>query len=84
MFPKVVRCKFTCTSKREYRGWCNGQINVPQFEYEFAVVTGTGASDEDKRFFAATPSGSLKLSTVLDGSFEVGQTYFVDLQQAPA
>jgi hypothetical protein len=74
----TTRCKFTCISKREYPNWTPGQANL--YEYEFSAVT--SGSDENKAFFAATPSGSLKVSTVKDGSFQVGQAYFLDLWPA--
>lgn len=73
----MVRCKFACISKREYRGWRN---HSTLFEYEFTAVT--GGSEDNSKFFAATPSGVLKVSTVTDGSFEVGKEYFLDLSLA--
>ena len=74
----TVRCKFTCTSKREYKHWDRAKPNL--YEYEFSAVT--SGSDENKQFFEATPSGSLKVATVRDGSFEVGQDYCLDLMPA--
>lgn len=72
----TTRCKFICQSKREYLGW--GGNPVPSFyEYEFSVVT--SGSDENKAFFASTPTGSLKVSVVRDGTFQVGQAYYLDI-----
>ena len=73
----TVRCKFTCQSKKQYVGW---GTNKTLYEYEFTAVT-TG-SDENKAFFAATPSGSLKVSTVTDDRFIVGAEYYIDLVPA--
>lgn len=73
----MVRCKFVCASKREYTGW---GAHRRLFEYEFHVVV--GGSEDNSKFFAATPAGSLKVSTVTDGSFEVGKEYHVDLSEA--
>jgi hypothetical protein len=73
----MTRCKFVCTSKREYQGW-GGHARL--YEYEFNAVT--GGSDDNQKFFAATPAGSLKVSTVTDGTFEVGKEYFLDLHVA--
>ena len=71
-----TRCKFACVSKREYVGWTGKLL----YEYEFSAVT--GESPENKAFFEATPQGSLKVSTVKVDSFEVGKTYFLDLEAA--
>lgn len=70
---KVV-AKFTCNSVRKYKGW----HGTPEFlyEYEFTPVAGSG-SDEDKSFFASTPSGSIKMSAVGDNLFEPGKSYYV-------
>jgi len=74
----TVRCKFTCTSKREYQHWDRSKGSI--YEYEFNAVT--SGSGENAAFFAATPSGSLKVGTVADGSFIVGQDYYLDLSPA--
>lgn len=76
----MTRCKFTCTSKREHKHWDRAKPNL--YEYEFTAVT--SGSNENSQFFAATPSGSLKVSTVLDGSFEVGADYYLDLSASDA
>lgn len=74
-----VRCKFVCTSKREYRGWDGSTHSRPLYEYEFSAVT--SGSKENATFFAYTPAGSLKVSTVTDGRFAVGQEYYVDIHE---
>lgn len=81
---RMVRCKFKCTSKREYEGWRrnNEGVAAPLYEYEFTPVS--GGSPENDAFFAATPTGLLKVSTVTDGSFQVGQAYYLDLTAAKA
>lgn len=71
----ATRCKFCCQSKREYQHWNTNKPNL--YEYEFMPVT--GGSEENKQFFEATPTGSLKVSTVRDGSFEVGKSYYIDM-----
>lgn len=72
----MVRCKFTCTGVTKRKGWPNG----PDFVYdaEFSAVHGQG-SEENATFFAATPLGTLKLSTVRADHFEVGRDYYLDL-----
>jgi hypothetical protein len=42
----------------------------------------SGGSDENKEFFAASPSGSIELSTVKADHFEVGREYYVDFTPA--
>lgn len=73
-----VRAKFTCTSVRKYRGW--GGTPPFLYEYEFQAVTGT--SEENKSFFASTPSGNLKMAAVREDLFEPGQDYYLDFAQA--
>lgn len=68
-----TRCKFKCTSKTE-RTWGSPKT---VFEYVFSIVYGD--SEENKRFFAATPSGELKIGVVRDGTFEVGKEYYLDI-----
>lgn len=74
----TVRCKFTCTSKREYKHWDRTKPNL--YEYLFTAVA--SGSEENQKFFAWTPSGEVRVSTVRDGSFEVGQDYYLDLTLA--
>lgn len=76
----MVRCKFKCVSKREYRGWDGSTNTRPLYEYRFDVVT--SGSEENKQFFSYTPSGSLEVSSVNDGQFEVGKEYYLDLTVA--
>lgn len=79
----TVRCKFICQSKREYRGWAGQGHDAPLYDYEFTAVT-DGKSEENKMFFAFTPSGRLNVSTVTDGQFQVGKPYYLDLTLADA
>lgn len=70
----VVRSKFVCQSKRQYVGW-----GTNPFLYEYSFTPVSVGSDENKRFFAATPNGELKLSTVTDDQFVPGREYYLDL-----
>ena len=45
-----------------------------------AVYSG---SPENEKFFAATPAGSLKVSTIREGVFEPGKSYYLDITEAP-
>ena len=77
----TVRAKFQCIGVTKRRGW---QDDIPfVYDAEFQAVTANGG-DENKSFFAATPSGSVRLSTVRDDLFQVGEYYYVDFAAAPA
>jgi hypothetical protein len=39
----------------------------------------TGDSEENKQFFASTPSGELKVGLHVPGAFEVGKEYYIDI-----
>ncbi len=84
----MVRAKFICTvvSKRRAVGWWDpkGTHHAGEsflYEYEFMAVTGDGA-EENKDFFASTPSGEIKLRAVRDDLFEPGQEYYLDFAAA--
>lgn len=76
----TTRCKCVCTSKRQYKNWDRNKPDL--YEYEFSPVT--SGSEENKAFFYATPSGSVKFSTVSDATFEVGTEYYFDISKADA
>lgn len=46
------------------------------YDAQFNVVI--SGSDENKRFFALTPSGSVTLTTVSEDLFEPGKDYYID------
>jgi len=50
------------------------------FSYKFSVVS-TG-SEENKKFFASTPSGSMSITALRDDLFEIGKEYYSDLTPA--
>jgi len=78
----TVRAKFQCIGVTKRRGW---QDDIPfVYDAEFQAVTNSSGTDENKSFFAATPAGSIKLSTVRDDLFQVGEYYYVDFAAAPA
>lgn len=72
----TLRLKFQCVSvaKAPYKD-ANGQ---DVFHAAFSVVT--GGSEENKRFFVATPQGELKFGTFTDVTyFTEGQEYTVSI-----
>ncbi len=73
----TIRCKFECVSVTKRKGWVANQI---LYDAEFlAVMSG---SEENKAFFAATPSGKLNVATVVPDVFEVGKSYYLDVTLA--
>lgn len=73
-----VRCKLVCHSVKKQLNW-NG--NTPfLYEYEMGVVYGD--SEENKQFFASTPTGSLKIGSVRDDLFVPGMEYYLDFTPA--
>ena len=72
----TVRSKFFCNTKTQRRDG-----NRFLYDYEFGAVT--SGSEENKDFFAWTPSGNLKISSVTDGQFIPGQEYYLDITYAP-
>jgi len=74
---KTVRAKFKCNSITKQLGWGGNKF---LFAAKFNVVTGD--NEENKTFFASTPSGTIEASTILDNHFEVGKEYFVDFTVA--
>ncbi|HDR9026933.1 TPA: hypothetical protein QDB14_001103 [Burkholderia vietnamiensis] len=78
-----VRAKFKVTqlSQREHWDKQKGSIHDIQLQ---PVVSG---SDENERFYAATPGGQISLSTVNDDAarqFRLGAEVYVDFSPADA
>lgn len=82
-----VRAKFTCVAFRVTKGtvWDSEGKNPVQgllYEYEFHAVTKGDA--EDTKFWASTPSGTLKISSVRENQFELNETYYLDFTKVEA
>lgn len=76
----TVRCKMKVQSITKQAGW-NGHKEVHTVD----LVVVHGGSEENARFFAATPSGSLKISAVrqdIGEQFPIGAEFYVDLTPA--
>jgi hypothetical protein len=71
----MVRCKFSCQSKTETK---SGGSTL--YSYFFTAVYSD--SEENKKFWTMTPSGQLTVSCVRNGSFKVGQEYYLDISEA--
>lgn len=75
-----VRAKFKCVEiKKSMGGTYNERgkyVEGVLHGYRFNVVGGD--SEENKRFFASTPSGLVELHAVRDDLFELGKEYYLD------
>lgn len=73
----AVRAKFKCGAVTKRTGWGESKF---VYEASFSVVTQT--SEENSKFFTATPGGSLSLTTLREDFFEVGKEYYLDITEA--
>jgi hypothetical protein len=78
----MTRCKFKCTGVTKSLGWNPKEHGDFLYAAEFTAVTDN--SPENKQFFAATPAGSLKVSTVRQDVFQPGKFYYLDITEIPA
>jgi len=76
---KVVRSKWQCQSVTKTKGW-----NGPEFMYGATFQVVTSGSEENKQFFASTPSGQLTIGVVSADYFVPGKFYYLDFQEADA
>lgn len=72
-----TRCKARCISRTETE-WSKDGKRV--WSYRFTAVM--DGSDENKAFFAATPTFNLEVGTVRDDQFVVGREYVIDFTAA--
>jgi hypothetical protein len=83
---QTVRAKFYCTSITKYIGFTQNPETgkyeaAPAFNYKFQAVT--SGSEENKKFFASTPSGTIELSALREDLFELNKEYYLDFTPAP-
>jgi hypothetical protein len=79
-----VRVKFYCTQVvKQFGGKYNDEGKYEPgvvYSYEFSVVA--SGSEENKKFFASTPSGKMSITAFRDDLFEIGKEYYADLSPA--
>lgn len=78
----AVRAKFVVNSVTYRQHW-GADKSKRIGTIELSVVS--GGSEEDKRFFAATPGGSIKLDTINQAAIDalpLGQAFYVDFTPA--
>ncbi len=77
--------KFTCNSvtKRASNTWTpEGKAGPDGFVFDAVFFPVTGGSDENKKFFASTPSGQIQVGTIREDHFVPGKTYYVEFREA--
>jgi len=72
-----TRAKFRCHEVAKRTGW-----NGIEFLYAAKFTVVSGDNEENKKFFASTPSGTIDISTVREDHFKVGKNYYVDFSEA--
>jgi len=72
----ATRCKMKCTQVGEH------DAGPGKKTYSVKMYPVTGDSEENKKFFAYTPTGGLELATMNNRHFEVGKQYYVDITEA--
>jgi hypothetical protein len=86
MAERVTRIKMRLMRRSEYIYWGASSGAQPEVGFEFGVVTARSEdSEENKKFFAATPSGKMEFGTVNFSAaegMEVGTEYYVDIIKA--
>lgn len=77
----TVRAKFVVNSITRTLHWDKAKGEIATIKL-YPVTSG---SEENKSFYAATPSGSIELGTVNQlaaDAFELGKEYYVDFTKA--
>ena len=54
------------------------------YDAKFSVVTGGTGDDDSQRFWEATPSGQLELTTIKEMPWEIGTAHYVDVTPVAA
>lgn len=70
----MTRCKFRCDSVEKAKGF-----NGHEFVYTAKFNAVYGDSEENKKFFAATPSGQITLALIVSDQFQPGKEYYLDI-----
>lgn len=78
----IARAKVKCTEKTESE-WGTNAEPKRVFTYKFSFAGGH-ESEENKNFWAASPSGQLSLSAIREDLYVIGQWYYLDWTPALA
>jgi hypothetical protein len=82
----TVRAKFAVNSIERFNTsvYADGKSTIKECQ-NIKLSAVCGNSDENKQFFASTPSGQLQLGTVnveAAAKFELGKEYYIDFTPA--
>lgn len=77
-----VRAKFYCSSVTKKVHWERNSDGSTKYVFDAQFHPVTGTTDENKKFYAATPSGQLNLVSILPDAFEPGKEYYLDFSLA--
>jgi hypothetical protein len=83
----TVRCKVRLSQvvKQEYSYWdhhtgTSSKSIVNNAKFGFVTAgDGDGKSEENKRFWEATPSGTFEVSTSKEMPWSIGEEFYVDI-----
>lgn len=70
-----TRCKFYCQSVTKQVGWGNHKFT---YSVSFNAVHSDDENSENKKFWDATPGGTVSLQCIYPDLFNVGKEYYVD------
>lgn len=76
-----VRAKFICQSITRRKHWDASKGDI----HSISLTPVSSGSAENNAFYAATPSGEIKLDTLNDDAgkqFELGKAYYIDFTPA--
>jgi len=73
-----ILCKFKCEEVAKRIGYGDTPI---VYAAKFHAVMND--NEENLKFFAATPSGNIEVSTIRQDHFQVGKEYYVEFREVP-
>jgi len=74
----MTRAKFVCTTVSKSKHWDGSG----RFLFTAKLNPVMSGSEENKKFYTATPSGNIELGQFGEDVFEPGKSYFVDFTEA--
>ena len=74
----MTRAKFICNAVSKSKHWDGSG----RFVYTAKFSPVMSGSEENKQFYAATPSGTIELAQFNEDVFEPGRNYFIDFSEA--
>lgn len=78
----MLRAKVKCISVEKIVNNYKPENQPFLFTAKFAAVYSQDPESENKKFWDATPSAAIQLTSILQDAFEVGQEYYLDFSVA--